>query len=107
MILVLIFAMGSALASHAMGFHPAVGTYMAGLILREEYFKGKDGKDHYKSTSQIIDNVAYSWIGPVGLRLLPVEATVTGWDLHPCMIRRCSARRVAAGLAKLIQRQLD
>ena len=79
-IIVLIFAMGSALASHAMGFHPAVGAYMAGLILREEYFKGQDGKDYFKSTSQIIENVAYSWIGPVFFVTLGTKL-IFDWDI--------------------------
>ncbi len=53
------------------GFHPAVGAYMAGLIVREEYFHLGDSTrdsevgDVYGETRKIIDNAAFSWIGPV------------------------------------------
>ncbi len=53
------------------GFHPAVGAYMAGLIVREEYFHLGDSSrasevgDVYGETRKIIDNAAFSWIGPV------------------------------------------
>lgn len=70
-LVVLIYVMLIAMASHAMGLHPAVGAYMAGLILREEYFnrvpKSGDGEDEedYEGTKRLIDNVAFVWIGPV------------------------------------------
>jgi len=62
---VLILALLSGLLSHYFGFHPAVGAYMAGLILREEYFKKSNELDSYQDTVRILDSVAYSWIGPV------------------------------------------
>jgi Kef-type K+ transport system membrane component KefB len=57
------------------GFHPAVGAYMAGLIIREEYFS-EDGLEArieargqtvgvYDETKRIVDNAAFSWVGPV------------------------------------------
>ena len=79
-LIVLIFALSAALASMAMGFHPAVGAYMAGLILREEYFKGKDGTGHFRATRRIIDNVAFSWIGPVFFVTLGTEL-VFDWQI--------------------------
>lgn len=53
--------------AHEFDFHPAVGAYMAGLIIRREYFSfGEDNtKDHYRITQQVIDNAAFSWIGPI------------------------------------------
>jgi len=64
---VLLVAVLAGLLAHEFGFHPAVGAYMAGLILKEEYFQFRDSPnvDHYKNTKKIIDNVAFSWIGPV------------------------------------------
>jgi Kef-type K+ transport system membrane component KefB len=61
----LITAIGAGLLAYNFGFHPAVGAYMAGLILREEYFERDVGFDSYQDTRRILDNVAFSWIGPV------------------------------------------
>lgn len=67
---VLLIALWVALLGHEFGFHPAVGAYMAGLILKEEYFllashKGNAEKTVHEQTRNIIDSVAFSWIGPV------------------------------------------
>lgn len=62
---VLLLALGTALLGHVFGFHPAVGAYMAGLILKEEYFELDEGSGSYEDTRRIVDNVAFSWIGPV------------------------------------------
>lgn len=64
---VLIIAVLVALLAHALGFHAAVGAYLAGLILKEEYFDlvRPGAGDHYAETRVTIDNIAYSWIGPV------------------------------------------
>jgi Kef-type K+ transport system membrane component KefB len=70
-LIILTFALFIGLAAHWFGLHPAVGAYMAGLILKEEYFHTAPGSDqtpngsHYQFTKGIIDNVAFSWIGPV------------------------------------------
>ena len=57
------------------GFHPAVGAYMAGLIVREEHFQLKKLEDElasrnsrmnvYADTKRVVDNAAFCWIGPV------------------------------------------
>jgi Kef-type K+ transport system membrane component KefB len=61
------------IASH-FGFHPAVGAYMAGLIVKEEYFQiGEKSiiretphtESVHAETKRIIDSAAFSWIGPV------------------------------------------
>lgn len=55
------------LLAHKFGFHPAVGAYMAGLVIKKEYFEFHQHKqtDFYNQTKLIIDNVAFCWIGPV------------------------------------------
>ena len=72
---ILLVALIVGLTAHAFGFHPAVGAYMAGLIVREEHFtlkqrKDKDGnplprENVFEQTKNIIENAAFGWIGPV------------------------------------------
>ncbi len=64
---VLLLALAMGLVSHLFGLHPAVGAYMAGLILKEEYFDKQPEKtiEQFESVRKIVDNVAFSWIGPV------------------------------------------
>lgn len=63
----LTFALLLGLAAHAFGFHPAVGAYMAGLVLRADYFHVIPDQTEaaYENVKRIVDNVAFSWIGPV------------------------------------------
>ena len=72
---ILLLALVVGLLAIYFGFHPAVGAYMAGLIVKEEYF-GSDDQDStvesngrtvnvYNETKRIIDSAAFSWIGPV------------------------------------------
>ena len=55
------------LMAYWFGFHPAIGAYMAGLIIREEYFQFHDypEKNYFDGAKKVIDDVAFSWIGPV------------------------------------------
>ena len=72
---ILLVALVVGMIAYYFGFHPAVGAYMAGLIVREEYFSADDRSDEskigerkvdvYEETKTIIDNAAFSWIGPV------------------------------------------
>jgi Kef-type K+ transport system membrane component KefB len=64
---VLLIALLISLLSYQFGFHPAVGAYMAGLIFKEGYFLFRDqpNTNHYVQTKKIVDNAAFSWIGPV------------------------------------------
>ena len=64
---VLLLAVVVGILAHEFGFHPAVGAYMAGLILREEYFlfQTSHARSAYAQTKVVVDNVAFSWIGPV------------------------------------------
>ncbi|NNE57834.1 MAG: cation:proton antiporter [Hellea sp.] len=62
---VLLLAVLIGLLAHYFGFHPAVGAFMAGLILKEEYFQFEGESGAYKATSKIVDNIAFSWLGPI------------------------------------------
>jgi Kef-type K+ transport system membrane component KefB len=71
---ILLAALLVGLLAHYFGFHPAVGAYMAGLIVREEHFQIKKQNDRneqtinsnvYAETKRIVDNAAFSWVGPV------------------------------------------
>lgn len=63
----LLLAVLVGLLAEFFGFHPAVGAYMAGLIIKREYFEFHPEKtvDFHRQAQEIINNVAYSWIGPV------------------------------------------
>ena len=65
---ILLVAISISLLAHQLGLHPAIGAYMAGLIIREEYFhfgKRENKRALYQDTRKIIDDVAFSWIGPI------------------------------------------
>jgi Kef-type K+ transport system membrane component KefB len=64
---VLLFALVVGLLAHEFGFHAAVGAYMAGLILREEFFllDIKSARGSYRRTKTIVESAAFSWIGPI------------------------------------------
>lgn len=70
----LLIAVLVGLLAHTFGFHPAVGAYMAGLIIRKEYFSDpplentqepQSDPSAYMQARLMIDNVAFSWLGPV------------------------------------------
>ena len=62
---VLLIAVVVGLIAHEFGFHPAVGAYMAGLILREEYFQTEGTEVSYQQIKRTLDMVAFSAIGPI------------------------------------------
>ena len=71
MLMLLLFAVAIGLLSHAFGFHPAVGAYMAGLIIRDEFFKyGDRPESNHEELRKVIDGAAFAWIGPVFFVLL-------------------------------------
>lgn len=84
---VLLFALMSALIGHAFGFHPAVGAYMAGLIVKEEFFHFHDypNTNYYEHTRKVVDNIAFSWIGPVFFVVLGTKI-VFEWDIFIAVI---------------------
>ena len=63
----LLMALVLGLIAHALGFHPAIGAYMAGLVLKEEYFLFSDHSksNYFESTKKTLENAAFSWIGPI------------------------------------------
>jgi len=74
-LVILLVALVVGLVAQYFGFHPAIGAYMAGLIVKEEYFRIDEKKDTgvyvgrvesaYEETKIIVDNAAFLWIGPV------------------------------------------
>lgn len=66
---ILLIALIVGLLAYYFGFHPAIGAYMAGLIIKEEYFhipeSESDHKTNYENTKKTIDDIAFSWLGPV------------------------------------------
>jgi Kef-type K+ transport system membrane component KefB len=71
----LLIAVSVGLLAHEFGFHPAVGAYMAGLIIHRDYFDyHRDKKiDFHRHAEEIINNVAFIWIGPVFFVVLGSE----------------------------------
>ena len=63
----LLIAVSMGILSHYFGFHPAVGAYMAGLVIHRKYFDFHNAEqiDYYNQARTMIDNIAFSWIGPV------------------------------------------
>ena len=49
------------------GFHPAIGAYIGGLIIKREYFgyHRERNIDFYRQARDMINNIAFAWIGPV------------------------------------------
>ncbi len=66
-LVVLTIAVLVGLVAHELGFHPAVGAYMAGLVLKKEYFLflGEPEINDFDRTKTVINDIAYSWIGPI------------------------------------------
>jgi Kef-type K+ transport system membrane component KefB len=74
-LVILLVALVVGLVAQYFGFHPAIGAYMAGLIVKEEYFRIDEKKETgvyvgrvesaYEETKIIVDNAAFRWIGPV------------------------------------------
>jgi len=72
---ILLVALAVGLLASVFGFHPAVGAYMAGLIIKEEYFDMDDDlgvvertpltPSVYAETKRIVDTAAFSLVGPV------------------------------------------
>ena len=68
-IFVIVFWFGA--FAHMLGFHPAIGAYFAGLILKEEHFVLKeDDKLDIHAIEEIINNLAFVVFGPVFFILL-------------------------------------
>ncbi len=89
-LVILLVALVVGLVAQYFGFHPAIGAYMAGLIVKEEYFHIDEKKDTgvyvgrvesaYEETKIIVDNAAFLWIGPVFFVDLGAKL-IFDWDL--------------------------
>jgi Kef-type K+ transport system membrane component KefB len=87
---ILLAALVVGLIAHFFGFHPAVGAYMAGLIVREEHFqvdqikpgsnKLLESDNVFNATKRIVDDAAFRWIGPVFFVDLGAKI-LFDWDL--------------------------
>jgi len=66
-VFILVFLFGS--VAHALGFHPAIGAYFAGLILKAEYF-GVGTQNRAKEVEKITSVMAFTVFGPVFFILL-------------------------------------
>ncbi|MDG1997415.1 MAG: cation:proton antiporter [Emcibacteraceae bacterium] len=105
-LVILIFVMIVAIVSHALGLHPAVGAYMAGLVLREEYFSTsptaiagveddeQDAPEDFKSIKRLVDNVAFVWIGPVFFVALGTKI-IFDWELLVSVIPLVAAMTIS------------
>ncbi len=100
---VLLIALLSGLLAHEFGFHPAVGAYIAGLILKEEYFHSVSdpNKDYYESTKRIIDSVAFSWIGPVFFVELGTKI-IFDWDIFVAVMPQTAVMTGGIMLAQIV-----
>jgi Kef-type K+ transport system membrane component KefB len=69
--LIMVFiAMLMGYIAHEFGFHPAIGAYLAGLFLKQEYFAFSDKPEtekgsHYKRSKYVIDHLAFTIFGPI------------------------------------------
>jgi Kef-type K+ transport system membrane component KefB len=89
----LILAVGAGLLADRFGFHAAVGAYMAGLILREEYFHREVDYDSYQETRSLLENMAFTWIGPIFFVQLGTHL-VFDWDVIVSVIPHTVAMTV-------------
>lgn len=96
------------LTAHAFGFHPAIGAYMAGLLIKEDYFHFHEHPqvNYHENTKKIVDDVAFSWIGPVffvmlGSKLIFEMETFLSIIPETLLLFSClfTAQIISAGLA--------
>lgn len=99
-LVVLMLALFAGVTAHCFGFHPAIGAYMAGLILKEEYFDRRSERDSYLDTVKIVDSIAYSWIGPVFFVTLGGKL-IFDWDIFVSVIPQTVALTVALFVAQV------
>jgi Kef-type K+ transport system membrane component KefB len=104
---VLLMALVVGLLAHEFGFHAAVGAYMAGLILREEYFllDLKHARSSYNHTKVIVDSAAFSWIGPVFFVDLGTKI-VFDWDIFVSIIPESFTLLIGLSFAQVISASL-
>ncbi len=104
---VLFVALIAGLIGYEFGFHPAVGAYMAGLVLREEYFAipGGGERNLFAETRKVIDNAAFSWIGPIFFVELGTKI-VFDWPVVASVIPEAVTLTVTVFVAQVVSASL-
>jgi Kef-type K+ transport system membrane component KefB len=104
---VLLVALLVGLLAHYFGFHPAVGAYMAGLILKEEYFQfhNPSNVNYYERTKRIVDSIAFSWIGPVFFVNLGANI-LFDWNIFVSIIPQTIALTASIIVAQILSSSL-
>ena len=102
---IVFLALGVGLLADGFGFHPAVGAYMAGLILRDEYFQTKESLGSYASIKRTIDLIAFTVIGPVFFVNLGTNL-VLEWDLLVSVIPHIVTLTVALLVSQIVSAAL-
>jgi len=103
---ILLLAVLVGILSHKFGFHPAVGAYMAGLIMKEEYFRFPSSEENqYEANKRIVDNVAFSWIGPVFFVVLGTKL-ILDWDIFVSVIPQTIVLTVSIMVGQIISAAL-
>ena len=108
---ILLSALVVGLLAHYFGFHPAVGAYMAGLIIREEHFQlrkdeaesphGKRRINVFEETKRIVDNAAFCWVGPVFFVDLGAKI-VFDWDLLVTVLPYAAAMTIGITVIQIL-----
>jgi len=84
-IFVVVFWFGA--LAHMLGFHPAIGAYFAGLLLKEEHFEIEGENINIASIENVINNLAFVVFGPVFFILLGskiiFDINILGEVLYP------------------------
>ena len=109
-LVILLVALVVGLVAQYFGFHPAIGAYMAGLIVKEEYFHIDEKKDtgvyvgrvesSYEETKIIVDNAAFLWIGPVFFVDLGAKL-IFDWELMTQILPYAVALAIALFLVQV------
>ncbi len=109
-LVILLVALVVGLVAQYFGFHPAIGAYMAGLIVKEEYFHIDEKKDTgvyvgrvesaYEETKIIVDNAAFLWIGPVFFVDLGAKL-IFDWELMTQILPYAVALAIALFLVQV------
>lgn len=82
---IVLMALMTGLVAHSFGFHSAVGAYMAGLILKEEYFYVAKTAKSYKKAREVTDVFAFEIFGPIFFVTLGAKL-LFDWDILSAII---------------------
>lgn len=102
---VLLFALLIGLLAHLFGFHPAVGAYMAGLILKKEYFQPIGSRHSYKEIKHVVGIVAFSVVGPVFFVDLGSKL-IFEWDIVVAIIPHMVTLAIAIFISQIVSAAL-